>query len=269
MKTRKAYFLAAVVVGVLCIPILGKAESPIPADETSPESSLIGQINPTLAGVKELHAVILLRCDEPNEGGLSCKELEAKIERKLRQNGIKINPGIAVHRTPYGGDILNTPELRVCIDMLKPADYPQYVFRIETSLAREIVLPEQEKLGLKADVWKTEPIMEAVSAEVMPARVTDAVMGQVEAFIGALLIANPAGAKTDEGGVQMPQKKQAKSREEQRAVKYPYIASKNSKVFHKADCSSAKRISPENIVGYNSREEAIAAGKRPCKICKP
>ena len=52
-------------------------------------------------------------------------------------------------------------------------------------------------------------------------------------------------------------------------AKYKYVASKNSKIFHKPECSWAKRIKPENLVGYNSRDEAMKAGKRPCKLCKP
>jgi hypothetical protein len=258
MQKGKSYLFPAVVIGILCTSALSKVESPTLADE----SFLISQINPTLAGIKELCIVILPSDNEPNKDGLARKELLTKVEQKLRQSGVKINPGIA-------GDILNIPELRVYVDMLKPADSQQYVFRIEISLARKIVLPEQQKLGLKADVWKTEPIMEAVSVENMPARVTDAVLKQVEAFIGAYLTANPAGAKTDDVASQVPQKEQAKPQEEQRAAKYQYVASKNSKVFHKSECSSAKRISPENIVGYTSREEAMAAGKRPCKLCNP
>ncbi|MCX5639074.1 MAG: hypothetical protein NTX52_15470 [Planctomycetota bacterium] len=52
-------------------------------------------------------------------------------------------------------------------------------------------------------------------------------------------------------------------------AEYKYVASKNSQVFHTPNCRSAKRISPENMVGYSSREEAVNAGKNPCKICKP
>jgi len=56
---------------------------------------------------------------------------------------------------------------------------------------------------------------------------------------------------------------------EQIMAEYEYVASKNSNVFHKPDCRWAKKISSENLVGYNSREEAIKAGKRPCRWCKP
>ncbi len=48
-----------------------------------------------------------------------------------------------------------------------------------------------------------------------------------------------------------------------------YVASKNSKVFHKADCREAARILDTNLIHFNTREEAIASGRRPCKACKP
>ena len=48
-----------------------------------------------------------------------------------------------------------------------------------------------------------------------------------------------------------------------------YCGSKNSDVFHLSTCGSASQISPENLVIYSSREDAIHRGKRPCKKCKP
>tara|TARA_B100000959_G_C14971169_1_gene619770 strand:- start:900 stop:2186 length:1287 start_codon:yes stop_codon:yes gene_type:complete len=49
----------------------------------------------------------------------------------------------------------------------------------------------------------------------------------------------------------------------------PFVASKRSKVFHKADCGNAKRISDSNRVGFPSFDDAEGAGKRPAKCCKP
>ena len=48
-----------------------------------------------------------------------------------------------------------------------------------------------------------------------------------------------------------------------------YVASKNSGVFHRADCKSAAKISAKNITRYATREEAIQAGKKPCAECRP
>ncbi len=48
-----------------------------------------------------------------------------------------------------------------------------------------------------------------------------------------------------------------------------YLASKQSKVFHYRDCQWAERIVPGNRLFFDSREEAVASGRRPCKICAP
>ena len=50
---------------------------------------------------------------------------------------------------------------------------------------------------------------------------------------------------------------------------WKYVASKGSKVFHRPNCGYVKRISPKNLIGFNSREEAINSGRRPCKVCMP
>jgi phosphatidylserine/phosphatidylglycerophosphate/cardiolipin synthase-like enzyme len=53
------------------------------------------------------------------------------------------------------------------------------------------------------------------------------------------------------------------------AVTTGYVASKNSAVFHKAGCKGAAKISEKNLVHYNTRDEAIQAGKKPCHECNP
>ena len=40
-------------------------------------------------------------------------------------------------------------------------------------------------------------------------------------------------------------------------------------VFHRADCKGAAKISEKNLVRYNTRDEAIQAGKKPCHECNP
>jgi hypothetical protein len=48
-----------------------------------------------------------------------------------------------------------------------------------------------------------------------------------------------------------------------------FVASKSGKVFHKSTCLHAKRIQDNTKVTYRTREEAMAAGKRPCQTCNP
>jgi len=48
-----------------------------------------------------------------------------------------------------------------------------------------------------------------------------------------------------------------------------YVASKNSKVFHRAGCRHAKIVSASNLVRFDNRAEALQTGRRPCKTCNP
>jgi hypothetical protein len=48
-----------------------------------------------------------------------------------------------------------------------------------------------------------------------------------------------------------------------------YVASKVRFPFHRSDCKWAHRISERNLEVFETREEAIAAGHRPCKECRP
>jgi methylphosphotriester-DNA--protein-cysteine methyltransferase len=48
-----------------------------------------------------------------------------------------------------------------------------------------------------------------------------------------------------------------------------YVASVHCAPFHRPHCRSAQRISPGNLQSFSTREGAIQAGHRPCKVCKP
>ncbi len=53
------------------------------------------------------------------------------------------------------------------------------------------------------------------------------------------------------------------------AAEYTYVASVNSEVFHKPTCRSAKQIREHNLIGFESRENAVNTGRRLCKVCRP
>ena len=50
---------------------------------------------------------------------------------------------------------------------------------------------------------------------------------------------------------------------------WKYVASRKSKVFHRPACKWTERISPNNLIGFNSRDEVVRSGRRPCKVCNP
>lgn len=259
MGAGKYYLVLAIIAGILCAPAAGETELPT----TVNKPVLIGQPNPAFVGLERLSVVIVPPDSEPNKDGLVWKELEIQIEKKLKKAAIRIIPGIA-------GNILEVPELQIYVDMLKLNDSRLYVFRVQTSLAIKVSLENKRQRYLKAVVWKVGSGLQAVSVQDMPAAVTDEVCREIDVFISAWRQANRASDKAGDTILPAVAKKQ-RQRPAAKAVEAEYkcVASKNSKVFHKADCSSAKRIKPENLVKYGSKGEAIKTGKRPCKRCKP
>lgn len=53
------------------------------------------------------------------------------------------------------------------------------------------------------------------------------------------------------------------------SVSATYFGNKNSKIFHKANCSSAQKTKEENRVYLSTRDEFVSKGYSPCKICNP
>jgi hypothetical protein len=260
MKTEK-YYLVLFVFGILCVPALGAIES-LSSDYTPALPDLSAS-----AGV-----VVMISPAASNIEGLPWGELVDKVNQKITEAAIKKYSG------PIRGNLMssNLPIsiLRVDIDMLTLDNLQQYVLRIQTSLAADVSLANEPERRMKADVWWTEPAMQVVSIKDMPAKVTEVVLRQVDRFIESYLAANPPGTRVsnvsdanvvpETGAAKRPAKTA-----EQPSVEYQFVASKISDVFHRPDCSLARKIKPANLVSYTSRQAAMEAGKRPCKICKP
>ena len=49
----------------------------------------------------------------------------------------------------------------------------------------------------------------------------------------------------------------------------PFWGSRDSDKYHKPSCYWAKQISPDNLIIFRTRREAIEAGYKACKVCKP
>jgi hypothetical protein len=130
-----------------------------------------------------------------------------------------------------------------------------------------------EQLSVVADVWKMDSGIRIMTAERIDDEVSAIVREQVQAFIAAC---PPMASVEKKPDVNQPRPQLRKTTAEkdtkpakQQAVEATFVASKNSQIFHKASCPSAKRISTGNLVSYATRDEAIAAGKRPCERCNP
>ena len=246
MKNRKYHLLLGIIAAILYLLVSGQTELP-----HADEQGLIDRANPTLAGIKELHVFTIQPDGEPDKDGLVWAELDKRVQRKLKDANVNVKP-----MSPFP-----RPELRIYIDLLKLPDSQKYVFRTQTTLARDVILPLQRNVHMRADVWKTKPLMRTVPIQSMPVELTDAVLEQADAFICAYLAANHPDNRTSD--------EPANNTISPQPLGHKFVASKNSKIFHKPECSSVKRIKPENLITYNNRPEAINAGKRPCKKCNP
>jgi hypothetical protein len=230
--------------------------------EPSSDLPLIAKPNPALAGVKELSVVVTAPDSEPN----ILADLRAGVTGRLYDAGFTVSSSPAGH-------IAAAPELRVNIGMLKLESCGQYVVFVQTSLARGVSLPGSDQLHIGADVWKVDSEMQAVAMEKMPDEVSDIVQQQMQMFISACSVAGVNDRQTDVNQTRpqshKPTVEKGANPTKQQAVESKFVASKNSKVFHKPDCQFALKILPKNLVSYATRDEAIAAGKRPCKTCNP
>ena len=124
-------------------------------------------------------------------------------------------------------------------------------------------------MGVKAELWKSASVMKAVSAKNLAAAMTDTVLEQTRSFIHCCITANSmVRPRPKVASVGRAEDKQGRSTGKTTAAKYLYVASKHSRIFHRPECSSAKRIAPKNLEGYSDRDAAVKSGKRPCKRCQ-
>ena len=229
------------------------------------QQGLSGDIkpNPVLAGIEELSVILTVADSEPNTDVLKRANIKAEVISRLYDAGFKI-----------GRSSADAPELNIKLTVLKFESIEQYVVSVRTSLARSVILVNgDERLSVIADVWKMDSGIRIIAAERIVDEVSAIVREQVQTFIAAC---PPMASVEKKPDVNQPRSQSRKASVEkntkpvkQQAVEAIFVASKNSQVFHKADCPSAKRISPNNLVSYATRDEAIAAGKRPCEHCNP
>jgi len=262
MKAGKCYLILAIVTGILCGSVISDTQSP--ADKPAPPAERPVppvQTNPALVGIRQLYVIVVP----------AYAELGVQVEQRIAETAIMVLPAPSLGEPFIAGSIA---ELRINIDLLGPLNVQRYVWRVQTSVTVDVRPQVDTPVIVRSDVWMVGATAQPASPREEFATVSNLVMEQVEAFISAWLTANrQAGLvpETDRSGAVSPQPvpQQARPQARPTEAKYQYLSSKYSKIFHKPDCRWAKRILPKNLAGYNSREEAVKAGKRPCKICKP
>jgi hypothetical protein len=261
MKIKTYYLILAVIAGFFCAAAFNQVEP----SQFGTKPFLVNPLHPAFAGIDKLLVVVLQFGSNQENDQTFIKQLEANIKEKLHQADIELD-------TPTAANIFTIPELRIYINTFSLEDSRQCVFNVRTALSRSVCLKREQNPVFKADIWQTAPVMRAVSEQEMPEKVTDLVADQVDSFIDILKATNLANAKPSEVGINQNNSSSNLLEQSDRnptAIENGFVSSSNSNIFHKPGCRWAQNISKENLVIYKSREEAIKAGKRPCKTCNP
>jgi len=166
------------------------------------------------------------------------------IEEKITAASIKLPPkpesGVKDKSTAFD-------RLTVYVDILKIEDQKKIVFHSAAFFSKKMPLQ-------RIILWKDQSPLKITETKIAHAEIEKNILSQVDMFL-KICIASPAPIATKDASGEAEQGK--------------FVSSKNSQIFHKIDCSSAKRIKSENKILYDNRQQAIDAGKRPCKKCEP
>ena len=266
MKSKTCHLVIVTLVAIFCTQAVAQKPyvGPTPGGP-------VREPRPALVGVRKMYVIV-----EPidprikNIHGLKWKVLQDTVEQTLKNAGLEIAPGIVLGKGQRDRDI---PEFRVYCDLTSLPNFRIHVFRCQTTLALKAKLPDKN-LSFKAEVWQAEPAMHAVGWKAMPDYVKNVITVQTKSFISDWKFANSMDKimkSRDYAVSKTPKtsKNPGAFKAKTPAAEYKYVASKKAKVFHEPDCSAAKKIKPENLTGYDRKGEAVKAGRRPCRLCKP
>lgn len=216
----------------------------------------------SLSGVKLLtvHADC---CDLAKEAELDEEEIRSNIANQLEAAGIKVvRPGI-------WETLPGRCRFRASVRVYKPPHLDTLMYNLKVEFVQAVTLARLPETQIDAATWERTWFAhgsEKRLTEVVPynLRVMTA------SFIRDYRQANPQHSRTSVSN--SVGDGSATTSNQPAASKTPeggFIASKTSDVFHKFDCRWAQNISAENLVRYRTRDEAVKAGKRPCKFCSP
>jgi hypothetical protein len=250
---------------VCCTALLLGASVGPPAGMPPPDDQeVLLSAGGALVGLDRLDVVLSLRGAEPDMRRLNAAKLKTQMVEKLDAAGIRQG------QTGSG----SAANLVVRIEATPVLNGGMYVCRVQVAVNRPVVLPGPRNLHVPAEVWQGRPVLEVVARGVLAEAVSAAVSRQVGLFIEIWRAArSPAAPPPREGEGVLPPSETGPvpidSGGPAPTAAYPFVSSRNSQVFHRPDCRWAQNIASGNLVGYRSRDEAVQAGKRPCKTCEP
>ena len=230
-------------------------------------SSLAG-MSPEQASLRGVESITVhARCCEiATETGVSEEDIRANIQRQLENAGIKVRPA------RMWGTLPGRCRLRVAVKVYRPAHQEIFVYNLKIDFLQTVTLERNPQTRIDVVTWELMWFAHGSKSGLAQA------IGQnlevlTASFIKDYRQANPKDKDTTEtrntDNTPADTKRPTKPKSGSSTGKYEFTGSKGSDVFHKSDCRWASSISAENLVSYKTRQEAVKAGKRPCKRCNP
>lgn len=227
------------------------------------------KLNPRQESLKGVQAmtVEVVCSQDAKEAGLKEQDIQNNIKAQLGEAGVKIMPG------QLWGTVPGRCRLKVLIKAYKPSDLDTFIYNLKIYFVQTVTLDRNPETKIDAVTWELAWLAHGSKnrlAEAIPENLKLMTVNFIKDYNTANSPGTePSDANTRNNVSATAPKEHIRPDVGTVAVRYKYVSSKNSKVFHRPQCRSVKRIKPENLVGYNSRDEVIQAGKRPCKVCKP
>ncbi len=252
------------------------------APAVQPIPKMAGLPNPALVGLQSLRVTALYYNSRLGVDNFLWADITARAERRMAESDPRL--AILIQRG-YEYRYMDIPTLIITVDkfILSPTRPP--IIYVQTALEASITSQRTPNTVLRTMVWSLIETIQAESVQAEFAAASSLVYKQIDRFVYDFVQANAAVTFTPEPNdvnivpqktVPAPAAKPPKKPKEITPKEKPvtpvnlsFLSSTSSTVFHKSDCSFAKNIAPKNLVTYASRDEAIAAGKRPCKKCNP
>ncbi|HPS54049.1 MAG TPA: Ada metal-binding domain-containing protein [Sedimentisphaerales bacterium] len=173
-------------------------------------------------------------------------DITRKIEDKITTASIKLAP-----KSEIESESAIYEKLEIYVDILKIEDQQKMVFSSSVFLSKTL---SSQQTNQQVILWKNQTPLKLTEVNTIHIEIEKTILSQVDIFLKACIV-TPA-LKATQG-------------KPDTVTDTKFVSSKTSKIFHKIDCTSAKRIKSENKIFYNGRTQALEDGKRPCKNCEP
>lgn len=275
MKTRTLFLIFIAVLGILSAPLISENELPMERMLQIKAPPKPSRINAVMESVKQVSIVILQAPShsvaQSRDWPLLQKQISFAVTKQLRKSGLNIAPALNQNDS---APIQGISEFRIEIGEILLKDSQQQLFIVKSSLFTDIPIGKQTSEYFRIEAWSVTATVRTFSEQDMINAIVSLVQKQAKEFTQDWKQVNaslhkpqqPAPAVGIEPALHMELGRPAQRAKQ---AEYQYVASKKSRIFHKPDCVGASRISQNNLVTYNSREEAVNDKKRPCKRCKP